>query len=625
MSVEVGDAVLRFLADSTNLDAKFDEVGPNAEKAFDPATEAVERFGDTAEEAGERTQVAMREARGEVALLGEEFGIHLPRHVRSFIAEIPGVGEALGAAFSATAILFVAQAIVQVSEKLSKLTADFLIYTDTMKAADSEEARHDQTLQHLKDTLEKDQEALDKFGKSTLELAQMKVAKLTKALEAAKAAANDLKEQAGSTELQYSKWGMAIDAVTSRLGLGNVMLDKALDQQVNSVQAAQNKLDEIQKDAANKEKELTLAKKERDAASLAEFQKHILAEAEAENARAALRNRQRELEAEAENARAALDKHIADEHIKQVQRENEADTARTELFHKQEELENEAENERYKLQQRQIMLEAEAENARAKMYADEKKRLNDLKKETSVTFQALAAQWLHAAAPLQQLGVEGQEAFNKLTSGLESAVQASILSGASFGQAMEKITADTLASVASQAAVKSLFYAAEGTALLFTDPSASGDYFIASAEMAAVAAAAGVSARAIGGAGGSGGSNNFEQSHNSVSNTGQSNRSGGSSIGVQAFAEGGLITAPTMALMGEAGREAVIPLDDPMAQKQMRESGVGGDTHIHFNVHGGVIAESTIAQLCKRISKSVDTGKAHLTASNSLRITKRSA
>ena len=59
MAQEVGDAILRFLGDSTQLDTKFDEVGPNAEKAFAPAAEAVE-------EAGQRMQGSMREARGEV-------------------------------------------------------------------------------------------------------------------------------------------------------------------------------------------------------------------------------------------------------------------------------------------------------------------------------------------------------------------------------------------------------------------------------------------------------------------------------------------------------------------------------------------------------------------------------
>src|SRR5579862_8448752 len=110
MSIEVGDAVLKFLGDSTQLDTKFDQIGPNAERAFEPAAVA-------AEEAGERMKASMGEARGEVALLGEEFGVRLPRHVRSFVAELPGVGEALTAAFSATAVLFLVQALVEGAEK----------------------------------------------------------------------------------------------------------------------------------------------------------------------------------------------------------------------------------------------------------------------------------------------------------------------------------------------------------------------------------------------------------------------------------------------------------------------------------------------------------------------------
>jgi hypothetical protein len=126
MAIEVGDAVLKFIGDSQQLDTKFDEVGPNAQRAFEPAAEA-------AEQAGERMKASMGEARGEAALLGEAFGVHLPRHVRTFVAELPGVGEALSAAFSATAVLFLVQAVAEASEKLSKFVGDTLIFTDDMK------------------------------------------------------------------------------------------------------------------------------------------------------------------------------------------------------------------------------------------------------------------------------------------------------------------------------------------------------------------------------------------------------------------------------------------------------------------------------------------------------------
>ena len=61
---------------------------------------------------------SVRDARGEASLLGEMFGIHLPRHVQTFIAEIPAVGTALNAAFAATAILFLVEALAKGVEKI---------------------------------------------------------------------------------------------------------------------------------------------------------------------------------------------------------------------------------------------------------------------------------------------------------------------------------------------------------------------------------------------------------------------------------------------------------------------------------------------------------------------------
>jgi hypothetical protein len=58
-----------------------------------------------------------REAKGEIGLLGEAFGIHLPRHVRTFIAELPGVGKALSAAFAVTAVGFIIEGLSQAASK----------------------------------------------------------------------------------------------------------------------------------------------------------------------------------------------------------------------------------------------------------------------------------------------------------------------------------------------------------------------------------------------------------------------------------------------------------------------------------------------------------------------------
>ena len=157
MAQEVGDAVLRFLGDSTDLDTKFDEVTPNAEKAFNPAAEVVE-------EAAQRMRGSMRDARGEVRLLGEEFGIHLPRHVSNFVAELPGVGTALGAAFQATAVLFIAQALIQATDKLSNFIGNTLIFTDKMRESNAEIEAENKSLLALADIYNKAKEKLDELN-----------------------------------------------------------------------------------------------------------------------------------------------------------------------------------------------------------------------------------------------------------------------------------------------------------------------------------------------------------------------------------------------------------------------------------------------------------------------------
>ena len=48
---------------------------------------------------------------------------------------------------------------------------------------------------------------------------------------------------------------------------------------------------------------------------------------------------------------------------------------------------------------------------------------------------------------------------------------------------------------------------------------------------------------------------------------------------IPALAEGGIVTGPTLALIGEAGPEAVIPLD--------RAGNMGGGTNVTIHVNGG--------------------------------------
>src|SRR5581483_9610266 len=57
------------------------------------------------------------EARGSLMLLGEEIGVHIPRHLQKVIADIPGVGTALTAAFTSVAALALIEVLVKIVEK----------------------------------------------------------------------------------------------------------------------------------------------------------------------------------------------------------------------------------------------------------------------------------------------------------------------------------------------------------------------------------------------------------------------------------------------------------------------------------------------------------------------------
>jgi hypothetical protein len=197
--INVGDAVLTFLGDTTQLDVAFDRVATQAEVKMAAAAASISQVGDAADELGEELDAtgenaayageeikkgmgegrrAIGEARGEAALLGEAFGIHLPRHVRSFIAELPGVGTALSSAFAATAVFFLIDALIKGSEKLSDWIAETFIYTEAMKKSDEAIKEQNKSLLELADQIDKDTEALDKFGKTQSEIKSDKVAAL---------------------------------------------------------------------------------------------------------------------------------------------------------------------------------------------------------------------------------------------------------------------------------------------------------------------------------------------------------------------------------------------------------------------------------------------------------------
>ena len=74
-------------------------------------------------EAGAAMDYSMLEARGSVVLLGDQFGVHMPREISRMIATIPGVGLALESLLPIMGVVFGAEMIYKWIEANEKAKA----------------------------------------------------------------------------------------------------------------------------------------------------------------------------------------------------------------------------------------------------------------------------------------------------------------------------------------------------------------------------------------------------------------------------------------------------------------------------------------------------------------------
>jgi chemotaxis protein histidine kinase CheA len=94
------------------------EAAQSARGAFKDIQQSSNEMAGGVEEASGRVGYSMTEARHGVMMLGEEFGIHLPRGLTTFIASLGPVGAAMEAAFPFLAIILGATLLI---EHLTKL------------------------------------------------------------------------------------------------------------------------------------------------------------------------------------------------------------------------------------------------------------------------------------------------------------------------------------------------------------------------------------------------------------------------------------------------------------------------------------------------------------------------
>jgi hypothetical protein len=694
MAISAGDAVLKFLGDTTNVDAAFASLGPKTKAAVAPATEAMGDLGDAAEDAGKTinkippvppdvpesarmTARAMREARGEVGLIGEEIGIRLPRHVRNFVAELPGVGSALSAAFSATAVLFLVKALAEGAEKLSAWAGGAFIFTKAMKeqydllvTENHEIAKQSelfnkaqsslQALTDLRTPYEKLQDVLKQQNAELDRLAfkQSEYARTTAGEDQARARA--LQEQIQLTEAQIVTQALADKDKNNADRLKELQQEIELrkrlaETEVTSAQVVnglnKENADEVRylislkalqalasaeskfgKDSENKVRELNATieelqaqhalktteelsnEKQQTLKLLGDMQKSIV---EAGGVQIVQPKNMQELLRFREEAKE-LGITLGVDLVAKINLAKKALEDYTSLGGKDS-------NMIVVLKEKIQQLEKEYDNL-GKVQDKEK-----LKSET--TWAGFVQDIKKGISASHELAVDTQGAFNSLSSGLQNAFQMAISGQQGYGKALEEATAKALQSLAAQAAVKALFYTAEGFAELAfgVTSSSAAELFEAAGIMAAVAGAAGVAGHALGGGGSS--NSSAQQNYAGSSNTQGSGQRGGTSV--RGFAEGGLISAPTLAMIAEnpGTTEAILPLDDDKAMARIGATvarhvaaagggGGGGDIHVHV---AGMISPDNLTKVVAQINRRVGRGQTTLKASSSLRINKRSA
>lgn len=771
MSLSVGDATLTFFGDTSQLEQVFAALPVQTEAAMGKAAlgvgvlnfeldataenvafagEKFPSFAGAATEAMAEVEQSTHHARGEMGLLNDisqkTLGINLPRHVRSWIAEMPGISTALTAAFSATAVLFLIEALAKGIETL----VEWSEHGEKIKEAWE---RYDQTIfetsTHMQQEIDKQEQKLVEMTQGPLAalgfaLKHMQTtafetfSQITKGVEVAVKAMNEASSSLLGVQFNVFK-DSGKDLEKFRLELEKVMREATLASPKNPFAPYEAGIELVKE----KERELTALIKQRTAASGADASAAVgglHAERQAVNdmlpllqqgvrlqkdkddlARMAfakeaakeefklvqeLDKAHKELNKELEKGADEVSKHLslqltnqlrAEEKVsseklqrlKQVEEgaiaaidgemkareiatERAADLLRfqydrgritqqqyvtsiTQLYQqevqaliqmlnrKQQLVILEAQNEA--AQRGRIMTVEEAKELKGFIDLENQKRQvidkslktieNDIEKATTHArkarptwdkfFDDIISGSLKSGAALKTLGAITAEAIGQ-------SVAAAVSGSQSFGEAMNQMLKSVLAMLAGKAVVKVLEELAEGFSALanpFTASQAPA-HFHAAAMWGAVAGAASAAGSALSGGGGHGGSGGGTGPQ--IDHTNPNTNPGGTpeqGKNVPHLAGGGLITAPTLAMIGEGGRhEAVIPLNDSSVMNAIGEAlarhsagGRGGDT-FYFQPKG-MVSSDTLGKIAKKLSRQVQTGRARLVASNSFKNTRR--
>ena len=739
---EVGDAVLYFVGDSTQLNLAFDQINADATTKLVPVQEEIAAVGSNLDMAGQEataagekmveaavaTKVNMAEAKGTIALVGEEVGIRLPRHLRTFVAELPGVGAALETAFSGVAVLLLIQILVEGAKKLSEFISSHLIFTKQMEESNAAIVEQNKKLLELADRYNKAKEAVDNFGKTAIQLGQEKLRILNDEIKRNEDILNGSIKGYKDVEVSTGWWTKAMDIAKGSvweltggmIALKTSQMDAAEATRAAAETTTINAAAEAK--AAKEEKELQLKENAKMQAEADEKEANAALEHWHELSNIAMKGGREQALLYASNDTEKLDiektyedKSLALEISFLTSKRNIAkqyhDAAAMKAI--------DAQIETFHAEHIQKMMKLDDEGAisakrSAKEIEDSMKaaaaamKFPDLPVATShlISFDQAAAAFGLKTLPQMKTELEDQEkAFkvlklayaggevsvkqfdqgllhllmserdvakatgqsttaidkqiialkqtdpalretaksmdnmkqftNQMGTAFEDLTKNLLLGQETAAQAMRKFAEAILQSIAQIAEKKGAEQLALGFAGL-ADPLSGIDAPLAF-ESAALffALAGGISAAGAvaGGTGGGSGNSSSPGSYNQ-GGPGQATNVGTpqqptTSTNIQKFAAGGLVTGPTMAVMGEASsdsREAALPLDNPQAIEPIvtaLTAKIGQPGHT-FNVQG-LVGAHDVKRFVQQLNSMTKRGSVQLTASNSMRVTRRSS
>ena len=228
---------------------------------------------------------------------------------------------------------------------------------------------------------------------------------------------------------------------------------------------------------------------------------------------------------------------------------------------------------------------------------------------------------------MAEFGDMAQRAFGQFAGAMQQSITAALLGGESLGKAMKKAAAGAVAALAAESIVRALFATAMGFAALARfDFSSAGKHFLSAALLGAIGGIAALGARALapagtrtatlttpsGGPGGIITSSDQERGPISTSN-------------IRGLQVGGLVTRPTLALLGEGGEPELV---SPLSAQGGGDSGasVGGAAPlgqpIQINIEG-MISQDNAIEFIALVNELVKNNDVELLSSESLQLVPR--